>query len=853
MRNFLFGGVSTSEDNPSSLSSLAQFMGQSRPIELANNTILSDIKKSLQVNIEQHKRIFPQSKISEKLAPIYKTLEELPSVLSHDRQIDDPLFDALLEKFREQGYHALAKQLETAYLKHKPKAMLLVWLSSVACKLEKLLPIAKELKGTIAFIETYIKHADAALRKEVISDYQNIEQLLNDENLAGVDKQIFDTFKSIFDEAYPSTNWHQRRHAQQEIDKINEKLEREFSGNREIVQPLSPPQLHGEAKEIEVIREAIDNRSANENNSFIKKVVRRVLSSNSYLSCTINPPVTVIESAKPVVENMHNPSAVSCASIADNVIFPAMKKSYRLPLLGIPIPGLKDQIAENNRQMDIADLHLIIQRETDEIDLDVTRYRTDRIGREGQSINVFRLHFTRKNRPQNNDKIQVILGHGNGGGAAGTCQYGVQLMTQFLNEHPEVDGAVCEIFDYPGSAASGGTYATIDELGQDTTYLLVKNMLESGIPASRIFICVHSLGGLISLTALKKLKNDDMLPIYYSSSSLDKPSKFLGNSIGANILGSLVLGHWNITGSEIFDAYPENRRFSAHNFDDGVIPLHASLLLALNKNKELLIYAEMLSNRVAIEAAIDALTTEKNECARKISYARQALDYLKDNEETLARRQGFQKEIEKHTKDLVVIETKLNKANAQLESLRSKEECVTAIRNFMRGTNCEGKLFDTGNHGMQSEDIKQTMLYVVRNRETLQLEEDKKIFDQVLAKINEYFAMRKSSNDFFVDNLYINADRAFHKRIKDLGNELRSAFNANFVGKKLRILVGALYQEYKNCDAKALAKDVLTELFSGQRIGYIIMSEQFGEECRQNYLVPFENAVASKNNRALKS
>lgn len=274
------------------------------------------------------------------------------------------------------------------------------------------------------------------------------------------------------------------------------------------------------------------------------------------------------------------PAPVVSSPLLDGIVAPFAQEETTF--LSFPV-GYKNRLAEINR--DFSDLCLSAHSNRT-----LTRFQKQRIGEghQDQYINVFKGEYKKESSSHSEfENVIYIIGvHGNAFNAPSMLRFLDREAVKFLRSEQgkTVDKIVVLAPDYPGSAASGGRFATIQELAIDSMVLLVRDLLDKGVDPSQIICLGHSLGGAILVEGDHQLLQKNIVTTIVSINSFSQIQKHANDS---TVVGKVFLGQYNIKASSYFQDHPKHRRFVEHTQDDPVIPLRTcSLLIDLEANKD---------------------------------------------------------------------------------------------------------------------------------------------------------------------------------------------------------------------------------------------------------------------------
>jgi predicted esterase len=216
------------------------------------------------------------------------------------------------------------------------------------------------------------------------------------------------------------------------------------------------------------------------------------------------------------------------------------------------------------------------------IERTLQRYRLPRIGKihKDHFINVFEAHYFNESNIAE-PPLYIVGFHGNAYAGSEMLRYLDNQAMGYLRLHPNSKRLVVIAPDYPGSAASGGKFNSLDDLANDSVVLVIKHLLKCGISPSNIITIGHSLGGAVLTTGLAKLQAEGIYTTTVILNSFSQIQKFVGDS---SFLANLIAPHYNNNSTKFFQQLPIERRHVEHTHDDPVIPLEISLLQSLGAN-----------------------------------------------------------------------------------------------------------------------------------------------------------------------------------------------------------------------------------------------------------------------------
>jgi hypothetical protein len=258
----------------------------------------------------------------------------------------------------------------------------------------------------------------------------------------------------------------------------------------------------------------------------------------------------------------------------DGIITPFYQDEIKLFNL-VPI-GAKGQLEELNKEFTENKLSAYPMERT------LQRYRLPRIGKihKDHFINVFEAHYFNESNVAE-PPLYIVGFHGNAYAGSEMLRYLDNQAMGYLRLHPNSKRLVVIAPDYPGSAASGGKFNSLDDLAYDSVVLVIKHLLKRGISPSTIITIGHSLGGAVLTTGLAKLQAEGIYTTTVILNSFSQIQKFVGDS---SILANLIAPHYNNNSTKFFQQLPIERRHVEHTDDDSVIPLPISLLQSLSAN-----------------------------------------------------------------------------------------------------------------------------------------------------------------------------------------------------------------------------------------------------------------------------
>lgn len=181
----------------------------------------------------------------------------------------------------------------------------------------------------------------------------------------------------------------------------------------------------------------------------------------------------------------------------------------------------------------------------------------------GQRINVFQAEVLPGDDLQNSDPtdgecLHIITIHGNASHAAGEFSSRVVEASDFIQANNDV--ARIKVFspDLPGSVASGGYASGTNEIARNGVMKLVKHLIETGVEERNIIVRGHSLGGLISATAVYELQKEGIKVQLISVDSMGQVQQFIGDS---TVVGKVALDQWNNPAYQYFLSLDKDKRF----------------------------------------------------------------------------------------------------------------------------------------------------------------------------------------------------------------------------------------------------------------------------------------------------
>lgn len=296
----------------------------------------------------------------------------------------------------------------------------------------------------------------------------------------------------------------------------------------------------------------------------------------NYLKCKITANNSLSYSLTNTFQLFSNggPFAVSSSSLIDAAVAPFYQEEFKL--FNLVKLGYKNTLAKYNQQFN--ENHL---ENTNQLDRVIERYRLPRTGanHKEHAINIFEATYTlESNANFAEDTLYVVGFHGNAYTApAMLCYLDKQAITYF-KEKPKVKRLVMIAPDYPGAAASGGKFSSLQELALDSVVLVITHLIKRGVPPSKIIALGHSLGGAVLVTGLHILQKQGIIVTAVSLNSFAQAQKFVADS---KVIGALFINHYNDNLTSYFQQLPKHRRHVEHTFDDDVIPLEKSLLKSL--------------------------------------------------------------------------------------------------------------------------------------------------------------------------------------------------------------------------------------------------------------------------------
>lgn len=301
----------------------------------------------------------------------------------------------------------------------------------------------------------------------------------------------------------------------------------------------------------------------------------------TYLNCKINEENTAFYSSMNSTNlfSTAGPFALSSSPLVNGIVAPFYQDEFKLFNL-IPI-GFKNKLDTNNKKFSANQLQNSYNTERA-----IQRYRLHRIGKihKDHTVNIFESTYTKKAKVTSEANTIYVIGfHGNAYNAPAMLKYLDGQALHYLYKSSDTNKVVMIAPDYPGSAASGGKFSSMDELATDSVVLILKHLIKRGVLPSQIIAMGHSLGGAVLVTGLNQLQKEGIITTAISLNSFSQTQKFVGDS---NVIGKMFINNYNNNATEYYQQLPKDRRHVEHTEDDTVIPLEKSLLKSLTANQQ---------------------------------------------------------------------------------------------------------------------------------------------------------------------------------------------------------------------------------------------------------------------------
>ena len=220
----------------------------------------------------------------------------------------------------------------------------------------------------------------------------------------------------------------------------------------------------------------------------------------------------------------------------------------------------------------------------------IRRYNV--IDRKKTSLNTFRVRLSKTLEiPQEQEADLYVIGlHGNGAYSHHILGNTLSVATHLIKtEKAPVSAIEIFCFDYRGSVASPGTHEGLDDLA-DQAVDQVFDLLSQGIPAEKIVLHGHSLGGLVGVIAANKLMKQGHIIHYFGDRPPNSVADFAAAAAGsffrilsgpARFFSNSLFSAYQCDGSALYLELPHTHRACLASRKDEVVLFEASLVANL--------------------------------------------------------------------------------------------------------------------------------------------------------------------------------------------------------------------------------------------------------------------------------
>lgn len=272
------------------------------------------------------------------------------------------------------------------------------------------------------------------------------------------------------------------------------------------------------------------------------------------------------------------PLALSALPLVNGIVVPFAQDEFKL--FNQVTIGHKKHLQAENEQFGSSDLSNYAFYNS------IQRYHLKRLSKihKNKKISVFEATYSRDQVIATDENTIYVIGfHGNAMNAKDMLFYLHDQAIGYLYNNREVKNIVVVAPDYPGSAASGGKFESMDELALDSVVLVLEHLIKSGVSPARMLTIGHSLGGAVLVNGLSQLQKKGIITTAVSLNSFSRAQKFVGDS---KVITTLFIKNYNTDASQLFQELPKHRRNVEHTQNDPIIATKNSLLMSLDTNKD---------------------------------------------------------------------------------------------------------------------------------------------------------------------------------------------------------------------------------------------------------------------------